>query len=489
MQGLTIDTLASKRIPAASKVSSQPHLVAEYEAKPLRSSRDHPVAARLVADADRPIPAASIEQAHTYTGKMQMSGGFSDSISGATAKFSGSLKDTLYALTNSNGNGSGYEVFSGSLTTTVTGSDGNVTSSQSAFDFDTPDFTIQGGHFTVSQPQDYDFELFLTLQISGSLVGTRTTMSESLHTPFNGIIGNAIITGSLNGSSSLTTRPLTISGAAARQTAYAAVKMAPFRNLTVTDLNDTTVKATVTLSNPAYGKLSSAAGGVYNRAKGIYTFTGSASAVNHALHTLTFDPTGSRAGAHTDGLTLKVTDDKGASLVNRTTSVIATNPLSIKGISAHEATTTTKATAPFRNVTIGDLLGGRTDIVKVTLSKPGAGTLENLSGGHYYQKSGIYVIEGTAATATSALRALKFQPTGSGTTAFTILLTNAAGASVSNGDTTVVASRTTPATTDVALFSQYVAAGLNGTAHHAAGIPIPHDLHPSTHFELAGAHG
>jgi hypothetical protein len=488
MQGLKVDTLASKRIPTASGLTPFHSPIAEHETKPLRSSGDHSVAARLVADAAQPIPAASIEQAHTYTGKMQMSGGFSDGISGATAKFSGSLKDTLYAFTDSAGNGSGYEVFSGRLTTTVTKSDGSVTSSQSAFGFYTPDFTIKGGHFTVSQQQNYDLELFLTLQISGSLVGTRATVSESLHSPFNGIVGNAIITGSLNGTSSLTTRPLTISGATSRQAATAAKKMTPFHNLVITDLNATTVTATVTLSNPANGTLSSAAGGAYNRAKGIYTFTGSMSAIDHALRTLDFDPAGNRAGRTPTGFTLNITDAKGASLVNRTTSVIATNPLSIRGVSAHQSTTIDKAVTPFRYVTIGDMLGTKTDTIKITLSKPSAGVLENLSGGHYNQKTGVYVLETNATTATSALRALKFEPTGSGTTSFTILVRNAAGASVTNGNTTVVASKASTAGTEVALFSQYVAAGLHGAAHGAPALPTPQALQSSAHFELAGAH-
>jgi hypothetical protein len=491
MQGLKGDTLASKRIPAASKMSSLPRLAAEYAEKAAGSNRDHPAATAndmAVKAASGAVPSVSTEQAHTYTGKMQMSGGFSDDISGATAKFSGSLKDTLYAFTDSAGNGSGYEVFSGFLTTTVTKSDGSVTSSKSAFGFYTPDFNIKRGHFTVSQQQNYAFELFLTLKLSGSLVGTRATISESLHSPFNGIVGNAIINGSLNGSSSLTTRPLTISGAASRQAATAAKKMTPFHNLVITDLNGTTVRATVTLSKPANGMLSSAAGGAYNRAKGTYTFAGSTAAVNHALRTLAFDPAGSKAGRVPTGFTLNITDAKGASLVNRTTSVIATNPLSIRGVSAHQSTTIAKAVTPFRYVTIGDMLGRETDTIKITLSKPGAGVLENLSGGHYNQKTGVYVLETNAATATSALRALKFEPTGSGTTSFTILVRNAAGASVTNGNTTVVASKASTAGTEVALFSQYVAAGLHGAAHHAAALPTPHELQPSAHFELAGAH-
>jgi hypothetical protein len=580
MQGLIIDTLASKRIPAVG-----------------------------------------VEQAYIYTGQMQMSGSFSDGISGASATFSGSLKDTLYAVTDSAGNGSGYEIFTGNLTISGKDANGNPKTTSAPFDFDTPDFTIQGGHFTVSQQQNYELELFLTLQISGSLVGTRATMSESLHTPFNGVIGNAIVTGSLNGSSSLSTNtPLTISGTASRQAAFRGSTMAPFHNLVINDLNATTVTATVTLSNPANGAVTNLAGGTYNRATGIYTITGGAPAVNRALRNLAFDPASNLNASNRNPLTaftLKITDAKGASVTNRTTSVIAGNPLAISGtasgqiafiggtitpfrnlrITDHNATnitvtvklsnpangtltdkaggtynratgvykitggrsavnrilagltfnpaakkaapdeslstgftlsvtdgtgaslstsktsvtavdpltilgilgqqttTAAKAIAPFRNVTIIDAVSGEIDYVKITLSNPGIGSLVNLAGGTYNKKTGVYVIQAGAAAVTTALRGLTFDPAASSgsavSTSFTLSVRNAAGATRTNGSTSVVVNSPTPATTagtGLALFSQYVAAGLHAMPDHAAGISAIHDLPQLSHLEFAGSH-
>jgi len=500
MQGLAVDTLVSKRIPAASRMSSLTRRVAEYATKAIPTSQDrHAVmandpTAKAATSRGAVAPAASsvpIEQTRVYAGLMTMSGTFSDSL-GQKGTWSGTLKDTLTVTLDAAGNGTGSGECDGILVAHVTEPDGSVKTTQSQFDFPIADLSLQHGKLTESSAQPFNYEgLVLSVNVSGSLSTRQPTASQNLSIPFDGTYEGVTFNGSIDGTSSLKTAPLIVSGAAARQTAYAAVKMAPFKNLAVTDLNSTTVTATVTLSNPANGTLSDAAGGTYNKATGTYSFSGGAPAVNHALNALAFDPTGNRAGSAPTAFTLKITDAKGASLVNRTTSVIAVNPLSIKGVSAHQSTTVAKAIAPFPSVTIGDLLGGKTDTIKITLSKPGAGTIENLSGGFYNQKTGVYVIETSAAAATSALRALKFDPTGSGTTDFTILVRNAAGATVTNGNTTVVAGSAKPGTTDgtgVALFSQYVAAGLHRMPDHAAGIPTLHDTALSAHFEFAGSH-
>jgi hypothetical protein len=326
--------------------------------------------------------------------------------------------------------------------------------------------------------------------LGGSFSTTQATLSTNLALPFSGSVNGVIVSGSINGKDMVTDKvPLLLSGTAARQTAYAAAKMAPFKTLAITDLNSTTVTATVILSNTAHGTLSDAAGGTYDKATGTYTFTGGAPAVNHALNALAFDPTGRKAGRVPTILTLRITDAKGASLVNRTTSVIAINPLSIGGVT-YENIKAGNTTLPFHRIVIGDALGAKSDTIKITLSNPAAGKFENLLGGHYNQKTGVYVLQASAAAANFALRELQFQTTGAGTTTFTITVKNAAGATVTNSKTTVVAKKAGPAITagaDVALFSQYVAAGLHG-AQHGPALPAPHALHASAHLELAGSH-
>jgi hypothetical protein len=509
MQGLTIDTLASKRIPAASKMSSLPRLVAEYATRAIRPGRDGhaavasaPAAKAATQRSAALVVASSIqlEQSRTYVGYVPVSGPLS-ATSNQSGTWSGTLKDTMYLTVDSSGNGTGYETFSGNVTLNVTNPDGSHKSQTAPLTFETPDFTLQGGKFSFSQSSGFDFSgLFLTLNLGGSFGATQATISSNLALPFSGFVNDVAVSGSINAAGLITDHtPLTISGAASRQTATAAKKMTPFNNLVITDLNATTVTATVTLSNAAHGTLTNLAGGKYNRATGVYTITGGGAVVNRALEGLLFDPVGNLnlSSRHVaTGFTLKVTDGKGASLTNRMTSVIATNPLYINGVSAHQSTTGTKVIAPFRYVTVNDFSeGGGVDFVRVILSNPQNGTLENLSGGFYSKKNGVYTIKASAAAITSALRGLKFVPTASSgsavTTTFKISMTDTDGASITNNNTTVIDNPAAPASavkTAVALFSQYVASGLHTMPDHAAGIFALHDLPQSSHLEFAGSH-
>jgi hypothetical protein len=503
MQGLKVDTLASKRIPVASKISSLPRLVAEYTTRAARAAKDGPaaVASAPSATAVTQISAASsvsLEQLRTYSGSMRVSGSLS-ATSGQSGTWAGTLKDVMYLDVDRSGTGGGYESFSGNVTLSVTNPDGSHKSETSLLSFDTPFFTLQDGKFSFSQSSGFDFSgLFLTIKLGGSFGKTQATILSHLSLPFNGFVNDVAVSGSISGSGSETDNTrLLISGTAARQAASAAVKMAPFKTLAITDLDNSTVTATVTLSDAANGTLTNLSGGTYNRTTGIYRVTGGQVAINRAIESLDFVPAGNLGGPGypvRTGFTLKVTDSDGASLANSTTSVLATDPVYLRGVSAHLSTTRTKTIAPFRYVTVGDLKVGEVDFVKVTLSNPSNGTLENLGGGYYSKKTGIYVIEATAAAATNALRGLKFDPaisSGSATTTgFTIVVRNAAGASVTTSKTTVTAS-SAPATTvsdGVALFSQYVASGLHRMLDHAAGIAALHDLPLSSHFELAGSH-
>jgi len=490
MQDLVVDKLASKHIPIASRIAALPHLAAPERARPL-AGENHPTAtaARPQPTVARPIAAATPTLTRTYSGSMTLGGTLSDT-NHDTGTWSGILHETLIVTVDANGNGTGFETLSGSLGLTVKNSNGDTKSvPASSFGFTLPYFTITRGHFSINQSGGDFAGLLLTLKVNGTLNTAQPTASESLNIPFSGFVGSALVSGSINGSSSLKTPALALSGAVAGQSAYAGTKTTPFKNLTFSDLNGVPVTATVIMSNATHGTLTNLSGGKYNRATGTYTITGNSATVNHALNVLEFDPNGKLVTSAT-AFAIRLNDSKGGALTNRTTSVRAINPLSIKGVFANQGVNAAKTIPLFHTVTIGDLLGSETDFVKIALSKPANGTLTNLGGGLYNKKTGVYTFKGTAAAATNAIRGLVFDPSGAAgqSTGFTITVLNPGGALVTNARATVVTKITTPATT-VALFGQYVAAGLHVAADHAAGIAAPHDLPASTHLQLAASHG
>jgi hypothetical protein len=506
MQGLIVDALTSKRIPAASRMTSLQRAVAEFApgATHANPNRHAALASDPTANAVTSRGAVSHvdsskppKTTRVYDGMMTITGTFSDT-NGDKGTWSGTLSDSLSMTVDRSGNGYGYELFSGDITLSVTHADGTQKSATEPLVFSTPDFNLHQGKFQFSQNNGLDFGgLTMTLNLSGSFSNGQAAVSEKLGLPFNGFVTPDVLgSGALKGSSTLTTPPLSITGVATSLSSGGS-DIAPFANLAITDLNNATVTATVTLSKTANGRLTNLAGGTYNLAKGTYTITGTEAVVNSALEGLTFDPTiPSSTDRHTTtGFKLSVTDSQGASLPSSTTQVVVTNPLYINGISKHLSTTGTKAVSPFRNVTVSDFTEGATaDTVKVTLSNPKDGTLVTSAGGVYNKTTGVFLIHASASAATAALRGLTFVPAKSSksavTTTFTLSVKNAAGASITNSSTTVTDNPAALGTVspDVALFSQYVALGLHAVRDHAAAISPLHDQSLSSHFEFAASH-
>ncbi len=428
---------------------------------------------------------------------MTMGGSFSDSL-GQTGNWSGVLREQPVVTVDATGNGTGYESFDGSIGATVTNPDGSTKSIPAeALDFVVPVFTIQNGHFSISQSGTVGFEgLGLSVKVDGTLNTTQPTASVSLNIPFNGLYDAVNFNGSISGSSSLSTPPMTLTGEEANQSTYAATKLTPFGTIDLTDLNGIAVTAKVTMSQPTHGTFINLGGGKYDRATGVYTITGGASAVTQALSGLAFDPAGNLGSpGHpvTTGFTISVSDADGASASDSSTSVVATQPLSIKGVSGRRTTTGTKPIAPFYYVAIGDTLGAERDTVRITLSNPANGTLSNLGGGFYSKKNGVYVFGGTAAAATAALKGLEFTPSDGArptVTGFTIQVRNAAGAIVLNTGSKVTANAAAAgqAHVGVALFTQYAAAGLHTEPNHAAEITTTRIVPALSHIDFAGGH-
>jgi hypothetical protein len=122
----------------------------------------------------------------------------------------------------------------------------------------------------------------------------------------------------------------TISGTSAGQTTTDQTPIKPFSGVTIADLSaGQTESVTITVSAPANGTLSAPDGGTYNATTGVYTVTGSASAVTTAVDALVFTPTQNEVtsgGTVATGFTIQDTDTAGITVTDTTTSVIVTVP-------------------------------------------------------------------------------------------------------------------------------------------------------------------
>ena len=214
--------------------------------------------------------------------------------------------------------------------------------------------------------------------------------------------------------------PPTISGSVAGQTTSDHATIRPFARVAIGDKNFAqTETVSVTLSAATNGTLTNLGGGAYNAGSGVYTDTGSASAVTAALDGLVFTPT---QGQINPGLTIATrftisdTDTASKSAADNITTVIATagtNVPTISGTLANQPISDQGTIKPFANVTIADANYGQTEQVKVTLSNANDGVLSSSSSsaGSYDAADGIYNVSGSASAVTSALQGLVFTPT------------------------------------------------------------------------------
>lgn len=123
--------------------------------------------------------------------------------------------------------------------------------------------------------------------------------------------------------------------------------------------------------------------------------------------------------------------------------------LTITGTFAGQAVTDEATIAPFSNVAIADANSGQTETVTVTLSAAANGSLIDPEGGSYNTATGVYMVSGTAASVSTALDGLVFNPTlfqaAAGltvATTFTINVTDTAGQSATDSTTSVITTET-----------------------------------------------
>jgi hypothetical protein len=250
----------------------------------------------------------------------------------------------------------------------------------------------------------------------------------------------------------------TIDGTVADQAITDDQTIVPFSGVAIQEIytSSPTYTLSVALSDAANGTLFNLAGGAYDASTGVYTDTGTASALTAALDGLIFAPTPHHASPGlmaTTTFTISVGDGVSPTVTNSTTTVVTTsvnNAPTIAGAVADQAITDTQSDQPFSGVTISDIdVPPQTLTLTVALSAWANGTLSNLGGGYYDPATGIYSVSGTAAGLTAALDALTFTPTehqvaagSTVTTTFTIGVNDGVAPTVTNSATSVVTTAT-----------------------------------------------
>ncbi|MFN8817007.1 MAG: DUF4347 domain-containing protein, partial [bacterium] len=251
----------------------------------------------------------------------------------------------------------------------------------------------------------------------------------------------------------------TVAGATTGQAVNDDATVTPFAGLTIgdTDTPAQTLSVSVTLDTAAKGVFtpgSLTASGFVHAGGGVYTFSGTAAQATAAIRALVFDPANNRVAVgqtETSIFTVSVTDGAGGSAVNAATSVVSTSmndvPV-ITGASAGQAVNDNSTVMLFASVTISDVDPGQPLTVSVSLDSAAKGVFTPASltaSGFAHAGGGVYTFSGTAAQATTAIRALSFDPTNNRvangqteTTTFTISVNDVAPGAAVNNATTVV---------------------------------------------------
>ncbi|MBS0196832.1 MAG: DUF4347 domain-containing protein [Planctomycetes bacterium] len=254
----------------------------------------------------------------------------------------------------------------------------------------------------------------------------------------------------------------TITGASAAQAVNDNATLTPFSGVTIGDVDSPaqTLSISVTLDASAKGVFTAgslAASGFTDAGSGVYTFTGTAAAATTAIRQLVFNPTDNRVAVgatETTTFTIVSSDSLNSDVTNSTTTVVSTSmndAPSVTGATAGQAVNDTATITPFSGVTIADVDPSTTISLTVTLDAAAKGvfTAGSLTASGFTDAgSGVYTFSGTAAAATTAIRALVFDPSdnrvtpgATETTTFTV--------DAGDGTTTTLNTTTTAVSTSV----------------------------------------
>jgi endoglucanase len=198
----------------------------------------------------------------------------------------------------------------------------------------------------------------------------------------------------------------------------------PFTGIAITDAYaGQTEAASVTLSAAGDGTLSdpNAATDGSTIVGGVWTVSGSATAVAAALDGLVFTPTAHQVApgnAITTTVTADVEDTAGNTAVAQSviTATAVAVPIAVTLATQKLAITASASAEPFASVAILDANAGQTETATVTSSAAANGTLIDPNAATDGSKvtNGVFTVSGSAASVAASLKALVFMPNANG---------------------------------------------------------------------------
>ncbi|MGE3853724.1 MAG: beta strand repeat-containing protein, partial [Planctomycetota bacterium] len=173
------------------------------------------------------------------------------------------------------------------------------------------------------------------------------------------------------------------------------------------------ITATLTLSDPLAGSLSTAGGGNYTAGTGVWTITDTVANVNAALAAVTFDPQTDRDTDASIAVDIRDGEEDGTVPVTGTITlgVTAVNDQpTASNTTQAKAWTEGDASVALDDIVVGDVDTGEQITATLTLADPLAGSLSTAGGGNYTAGTGVWTITDSVANVNAALAAVTFDP-------------------------------------------------------------------------------
>lgn len=238
-------------------------------------------------------------------------------------------------------------------------------------------------------------------------------------------------------------------------------------DIVASDTDGGSLTATLTLSNPAVGSLSTATSGAvtstYNAGTGVWTASGAIADVNTLLAGVIFTPTANGSSSFT--IATSVTDGGTSVTGTKTVTGVAVNDApSATNLSAAE-TYTEDSTLNLIDIVITDV-DSSSVTATLTLSTPAAGSLSTATSGAVTStfSTGVWTASGATASVNTLLAGVTFTPTANYSSNFAIATSVSDGALSATGTKTV----TGTAVNDAPVLDSSKSPSLNSIAENAA---------------------